>query len=102
MTTFKDMKKTITIEPFDEYMESMAKSVELLNKFKIYGLTMRKRFVSKVIETDPFFASLENIDHLQQFWLGRLRDNNINERLEAVLGKLTQGLADQLEKLKQQ
>ena len=95
------MKKTITIEPFDEYMESMARSVELLNKFKIYGLTIRKRFISKVIETDPFFASLENIEHLQQFWLGRLRDNNINERLEAVLGILAQGLEDQLEKLKQ-
>lgn len=91
------MKKTICITPIDDDMEVMAKSVDLLNKFKVFGVAIRKDFVDMVISVDAGFSTREKIQELYSFWLGRSRDRKLNESLEKVLQHLAEKLQDKID-----
>lgn len=94
------MKESICIRPADDEIEVMAKAVAILNKFRILGIIIRKKFVDLVIEKDPSFATQEKIQQLYSFWVGRIRDEKLNDSLEAVLQKLTVDLEVKVDRLK--
>jgi hypothetical protein len=74
--------------PIDEDMNLLGNAVSILNDFKKKGFNERSAFVELVMDLDPTYKSYENIQKLQNFWAGRVKDKLLNRDLIQVLEKI--------------
>ena len=78
----------IEILPVDEEMKLLATAVKLLNDFKRLGFVKRAAFLETVMDIDHEYKSFDNIQKLNNFWAGRVKDKFLNDDLQLVLDKL--------------
>jgi len=78
----------IEIYPVDDEMNLLATAVKLLNEFKIMGFVRRQGFVELVMDCKPEYQTFENMQKLNNFWAGRVKDKNLNDDLQTVIDKL--------------
>lgn len=80
--------KTILINPANADMELFANSIRILNEFKRMGFDRRDVFLETIIQNDHNYNTLSNIQKLQNFWSGRVKDEFLNADLDLILEKL--------------
>lgn len=83
----KDMKKVI-INPFDKQMEVRIEALKILNDYKVAGFTKRESFVELVMSEDTSFHNYNAMTKLNNFWSGRVADEELNSDLERILDKI--------------
>ena len=78
----------IQIKPVDSEMELLGTAVKILNEFKLMGFTKRDAFVELVLEMDPHYKTFKNMQKLNNFWAGRVKDEFLNSDLEKIIERL--------------
>ena len=82
------MKKSIVISPVDNEMELLANAVRILNSYKVAGFVKRESFVELVMGEDTSYHNLSGMQKLNNFWAGRVKDQDLNNDLQRILEKL--------------
>lgn len=80
--------KLIQFTPIDEDMNLLGNAIKILNEFKKRGFVDRSGFIEIVMDLDSTYKSYENMQKLQSFWAGRVKDKFLNKDLENILEKL--------------
>jgi hypothetical protein len=78
----------IQFKPVDSEMELLGTAVKILNEFKLMGFTKRDAFVELVLEMDPHYKTFKNMQKLNNFWAGRVKDKFLNSDLEKIIERL--------------
>jgi hypothetical protein len=78
----------IQFKPVDEEMRLLGNAITILNEFKTLGFVKRDAFVETVLDLDPNYKTFRNMQKLNNFWAGRVKDKYLNTDLECVLEKL--------------
>lgn len=82
------MKSTIIIEPETDEIRLMAISVDIKNKFAKKGCITRSAFISTVQEHNSRYMDYKMVGRLETWWLGRIRDQELNNDLLTILNLL--------------
>lgn len=82
------MKKTIVIVPFDDETSFSAQALYLVNEFKKKGFTDRRAFLQIVSDKLPEYRTVKGQETLRNYWLGRVRQQGVNDHIESVLESL--------------
>ncbi len=80
--------KNVCIDPYDEVVQVMATAISVLNEFKKKGFTSRKAFIEIVQEKCPELNNYDGLNKLGLFWIGRIKEDDFNAKLDAVLESL--------------
>lgn len=80
--------KKVTISPFDKQMEVRVEALKILNDYKVAGFTKRESFVELVMDEDKTFHNYPAMTKLNNFWSGRVADEELNSDLERILEKI--------------
>jgi hypothetical protein len=88
MKTAKETFETYSITPVDKDIDLVANSVSILNQFKELGYTTRGGFVDVVQENIEGFAGYRKVTRLFDFWQGRVKNEDLNKQLTALLNTL--------------
>lgn len=78
----------ITIHPADDLMIEAARAVQLRNDFRKRGVTRRNDFVKLCRELEDDFKDWQKIAFLERFWVGRIEDEDMNDKIQGVLDAL--------------
>lgn len=78
----------ITISPFDRQMELRISALKILNDYKVLGFTKRESFVELIMDEDRSFHNFLGMTKLNNFWSGRVADDELNNDLERILDKI--------------
>jgi len=78
----------IQFKPVDDEMKLMGDSLTILNEFKKLGFVKRDAFVELVLELDTHYKTFKNMQKLNNFWAGRVKDKFLNEDLCKILEQL--------------
>lgn len=78
----------VIIIPIDERVRLMATSVKIINDFKTRGFRSRLAFVTIVQDYLHEFKDYHKCKILETFWVARLQDDSLNNKLEYVLKEL--------------
>lgn len=81
----------ITISPFDRQMELRINALKILNDYKVLGFTKRESFVELIMDEDRSFHNFSAMTKLNNFWSGRVADDELNNDLERILDKIKKG-----------
>lgn len=87
----KDMVKVfkkICITPIDEDVRLMAESAKIINEFKRRGFITRSSFVGLVTDNISEYLTIKNMNKLNTYWAGRVRDGEMNTKLLDLLKQL--------------
>lgn len=72
---------TINIIPVDEEMKVLATAVKILNDYKTIGFVNRSAFVELIMDEDKSYHSFQAMQKLNNFWAGRVKDEELNADL---------------------
>lgn len=82
------MKNNICINPVDPEMASWSKALWLLNEFRGLHFATRASFIRVMAEKMPKYGDVDSWNLLGNYWLGRVKDDSVNEDVETVLQQL--------------
>lgn len=85
----KYMKKPITITPVSEDISLQAIALNLKNDFLSKGFSTVSAFISICQFYVDEFKSSDSQKLLNNWWYGRVRDAEINDKVQIVINKLT-------------
>lgn len=79
----------ITIQPADKEVKLMLDYVKIINEFRLKGFNTRGAFVNIVHDYLPELQNYKYTQRLTAYWNGRVRDAELNAKLQTVLNKLS-------------
>lgn len=82
------MKNTICITSEDPAITLLATAVRIRNEFLQKGFSDRSVFLKVVCDQLPEYKEYDEMKKLTQFWLMRLKNEQVNRDLELVLDNL--------------
>lgn len=80
--------ENICINPQSEEVELMATVVKLKNHFLALGFSSRTSFIEIMQSYFPEFNAYSEVGRLQSWWLYRVKDAELNTKIQTVLEKL--------------